>query len=143
MSATFSHLGVCTSNLEKSLAFYTEGLGFELQNTLENVSAPYDQLLGLPGVSFSAHYLQCGSLTLELIGFHNAEVIGSQTAEPMNSLGFTHITLQVDDLEAMCQKVQEQGGQVLSQTRIDSPYGPVVFCTDPDGTRIELIQPPA
>lgn len=141
-TTAFSHLGVCTSDLERSQRFYTEALGFTPQNKLENVGAPYDALLEMPGVTFSAHYLQCGNLLLELIGYDNREVSGEAKAKPMNQLGFTHITLQTEDLEAVCIKVVEYGGKVLEQSRVESPYGPVVFCTDPDGTRIELIQPP-
>jgi hypothetical protein len=29
---------------------------------------------------------------------------------------------------------------VHAETRIDSPIGPLLFCTDPDGVRIELMQ---
>jgi predicted enzyme related to lactoylglutathione lyase len=61
----------------------------------------------------------------------------------MNQLGFTHMTLIVDDIEAAIARVVEFGGQVHAETRIDSPYGPIVFCTDPDGVRVELMQPPA
>ena len=30
MTVSFSHLGICVSDLERSLRFYRDGLGFEL-----------------------------------------------------------------------------------------------------------------
>jgi lactoylglutathione lyase len=61
----------------------------------------------------------------------------------MNQLGFTHMTLFVDDVDAAIDRVAEHGGHVHPETKIDSPYGPIVFCTDPDGVRVELMQSPA
>ncbi|MBK6737997.1 MAG: hypothetical protein IPG64_08790 [Haliea sp.] len=42
------------------------------------------------------------------------------------------MTLMVDDLEATAARIQEFGGKVHAETRIDCPSGPLVFCTDPD-----------
>ena len=125
MSTTaFSHLGVCTSDLERSQRFYTEALGFTPQNKLENVGGPYDTLLEMPGVTFSAHYLQCGNLLLELIGYDNREIIGEAKAKPMNQLGFTHITLQTEALEAVCKKVSSMAAKYWSKAVWNRPMGP-------------------
>jgi predicted enzyme related to lactoylglutathione lyase len=67
-------------------------------------------------------------------------VSGSAERVPMNQRGFTHMTLMVDDLEATAARIREFGGKVHAETRIDSPFGPLLFCTDPDGVRIELME---
>ncbi|WP_439134080.1 VOC family protein [Pseudomaricurvus sp.] len=139
-SVNLLHIGVCTSDLSRSVKFYTEALGFTHEREVGEIGAPFDQLIELPGTTLKAHHVSLGGLRLELIGFD--QVVGSDERCPMNRLGFTHITLTVDDIDAVCERITQYGGQVLSHTRIDSPYGPIVFCTDPDGLRVELMQPP-
>ena len=136
-----SHLGICTADLEQSARFYTEALGFTLDRSIDGIGAPFDQLTELPGSTCNVRYVKSGALTLELIGYPALAVTGSDQRRPMNQLGFTHLTLIVDDLAAVVARVQQFGGRHHPETHVDSPYGPVVFCTDPNGVRIELLQP--
>jgi predicted enzyme related to lactoylglutathione lyase len=53
----------------------------------------------------------------------------------MNEPGLTHISLSVDDLDAVCAQVPEFGGQVIESTNI----GAAVFVRDPDGQLLELL----
>lgn len=139
-AAVLSHIGICTSDLERSLRFYTEALGFTLERSIDEIGAPFDQLTELPGVPCRVHYVKSGAMTIELIGYPQGAVTGSSERRPMNQLGFTHMTLIVTDIDAAAARVVQFGGQIHPQTRIDSPFGPILFCTDPDGVRIELFQ---
>ncbi len=139
-AAALSHIGICTSDLERSLRFYTEALGFTLERSIDEIGAPFDQLTELPGIPCRVHYVKSGGATIELIGYPNGDASGSRERRPMNQLGFTHMTLIVGDIDAVAAKVVQYGGQLHAQTRIDSAFGPIVFCTDPDGVRIELFQ---
>ncbi len=136
----FRHIGICTSDLEHSLRFYTEALGFSLVRSIDELGAPFDTLLALPGARFKAHQVQLGGVTLELLGFSNTDILGPAEPRPMNQLGITHLTLAVDDMDTMLVRIAKFGGRVLPETRVDSPFGPIVFCSDPDGVRIELMQ---
>jgi lactoylglutathione lyase len=82
-------------------------------------------------------------LTIELLAFASPPVIGSRQRRPMNQLGFTHLSLRVSDLEAMADAIEAAGGQVVRTTRTSLDVGGMdldfVFCTDPDGVRIELM----
>lgn len=138
---TLSHIGICVSDPERSIRFYTEALGFVHERSIDEIGAPFDTLTELPGATLSTHYVRSGDVTFELIGYPDTEVVGSTERRPMNQLGFTHITLMVEDLDACTDRVLAHGGRVHPETRVDSPYGPIVFCTDPDGVRIELMQP--
>lgn len=135
-----SHIGICSSDVENSVRFYTEALGFKLERSIEGIGAPFDMLMELPGATCSVHYVKCGETTIELIGYPGTETAGSSERRPMNQLGFTHMTLIVDDVDAVAARIVDYGGQVHPETRIDSPMGPMIFCTDPDGVRVELIQ---
>ncbi len=137
--AKLSHFGICCADVEQSVEFYTQALGFERVRTLDPVGPPYDILTELPGVTFCAHFMQCGDASIELIGFADG-ASGSTGRRPMQQIGFTHMTVAVPDVDAAAARIARHGGKVLEHTRIDSPYGPMVFCTDPNGVRIELIQ---
>jgi predicted enzyme related to lactoylglutathione lyase len=135
-----SHIGICTADVDHSVKFYTEALGFRLDSSIEEISTPFDKLMELPGATCRVHYVTCGALKLELIGYPTVGVVGSAERRPMNQLGFTHLTLIVRDIDSVADLVVQYGGRVYPETRIDSPFGPIVFCTDPDGVRIELFQ---
>ncbi len=140
VTSRFLHIGVCVADSRKSIDFYTNALGFTHERDVWDMGPPYDHLLSLPGARFSVHHVSCGDVRLELIGFPAELVQTGEIPRPMNQLGFTHVTLVIDNLDSACDRVQQWGGRVLSDTRVDSDYGPIVFCTDPDGTRIELMQ---
>ena len=139
--ATILHIGLCTSDLARSLEFYTHGLGFELVKSAQGIGAPFDRLLEIPGSKMDIHQVKCGSTTIELLGL-DTPVQGSRERRPMNQLGFTHLTLIVDDFANALQRIAEYGGSVIEESRVDSPYGQIVFCTDPDGVRIEIMVRP-
>ena len=63
----------------------------------------------------------------------------------MNQLGIADLSFYVDDIERGTNAIREAGGgSVLDQTRIQvgDPDNPVtvMFCTDPDGTRLEIVK---
>ena len=143
MTTAIVHIGICSSDVERSIAFYTKALGFVHERSIAELAAPFDALIEQPGTTFSAHHLKCGEVTIELVGFPNNGTQGSKERRPMNQLGFTHMTLMVDSVDTTAARIVEFGGQAHETTRVDSDYGPLLFCTDPDGVRIELMQGPA
>ena len=63
----------------------------------------------------------------------------------MNQLGLTHLSLRVADLDAVALAIESFGGAVVRGTRTtfgDDGALDFVYCTDPDGVRIELMRLP-
>jgi predicted enzyme related to lactoylglutathione lyase len=64
----------------------------------------------------------------------------------MNLLGFTHLAVWVDDIDVEIARLSALGAVVVESTRVvlDQPgmQARWVYCTDPDGTRLELIEYP-
>ena len=60
----------------------------------------------------------------------------------MNQVGLTHLSFVVGDLDALLAKLRALGATVLEATRLDSQGkgSNAIFVTDPDGTRIELVE---
>jgi len=137
-----SHFGICCADVELSKRFYTEGLGFSVKQSIDELGEPFDKLVELPGTKMRIHQVQCGDTMLELIGYVDTPTTGSAERRPMNQVGITHMTLIAEDVEATAGRIAEFGGSVVDKSRTDSAYGPLLFCTDPDGVRIELMQLP-
>jgi len=139
-----SHIGICVSELERSLRFYRDALEFRELSRLAMEGAGPERLLGLPGGKLEAIYLERDGTRIELLHY---PVAGHQRGEspcPMNRLGFTHLSLRVENLDAVIAAAEKMGGAVLTDTRIDNEawQSYAVFVTDPDGLRIELVQAP-
>jgi catechol 2,3-dioxygenase-like lactoylglutathione lyase family enzyme len=143
MTVAFSHLGICVSDLERSVRFYCDGLGFE-PTQLHHVGAEFAALMEIDGVSVRSQFLRRDHLSIELLFYDAPGFVGEPVRRPVNQLGLTHLNFRVDDVEAVSARLRELGGTVLDHTR--TTFGPemdFVYCTDPDGTRIELMKLPA
>lgn len=140
--ARFSHLGICVSNLEASLGFYRDALGFEAVSELSASGAEIETLLKLPGAALRAVYLRRDGVVIELLCYEHPTAVGDGAPHAMNALGLTHLSMRVTDLDAAISKLEDQRVTVLRETRIHnrSLDAKAVFVTDPDGTRVELVE---
>jgi catechol 2,3-dioxygenase-like lactoylglutathione lyase family enzyme len=132
-------VGLCTSNLERSARFYTEALGFVLEYYVD-VGPPFEVLTELPTIRSRVGFFRQEGLRLELAGYDTPDVVGTPERRPMNQLGLTHLSLVVDDIDAVTKRIAALGGHVYPETKVTLPLGQLIFCTDPDGVRIELWQ---
>jgi catechol 2,3-dioxygenase-like lactoylglutathione lyase family enzyme len=139
-----THLGICVSDLERSLRLYRDVLGCKEVGRLELEGEPTARLNGWSDVKVRAVYLERDGWRLELMEFPVPGWIGPKEPRPMNQVGLTHLSFRVHDLDAVCAQIQAAGGDVLRETRIAVPGSParVIFAHDPDGVRLELIQSP-
>ncbi len=145
MNVSFSHLGICVSDLERSIRFYCDGLGFELAQA-HTVGGEFGRLVELDDVVLQSRFVRRDGISLELLHFDSPGHSGGTERRPMNQLGITHLSLRVDDLDSVAHVIESLGGTVVTSTR--TTLGPsedpldFVYCTDPDGVRIELMHLP-
>ena len=137
-----THMGICVSDLERSLRFYRDVLGCTEVGRLDLQGEPTATLNGMPDVKVRLIFLERDGWRIELFQFSEPDWIGPQEARPMNQLGLTHLAFRVD-LDAVCDQIEQAGGRLLSGTRLDLPGGTrVIMALDPDGIRLELLQKP-
>ncbi len=137
-----SHLGLCVSDIDASIRFYCDGLGFSLGDGYD-----LDTTM-LPGLAASlevaaptalrSQMISLEGMTIELLHYREPAVSGTPSSS-RGSLGLTHLSFWVDDLEASIAALESVGGTVLPATRQQLGIE-LVFLTDPDGTRVELMQ---
>ena len=139
-----SHVGLCVADLERSLRFYCDGLGFERAEGYDlddSMLEGLDRALEVDGpVQLRSQMITSGELKIELLCFAAPAPIGSASAQ-RNEFGFTHLSLFVDDVDETASRLATLGGTVLTSTRARLGYE-VVFVADPDGARVELMATP-
>jgi catechol 2,3-dioxygenase-like lactoylglutathione lyase family enzyme len=142
MQHTPSHFGICVSDLDRSLRFYCEGLGFEAAEGYDldsEAAAGLDRALEIEvPVKIRSQFISNGEMRIELIGFREPAVVGEPSTR-RNQLGITHLSFWVDDVDAAADRLVGFGATILPDTRAN-PGVELVFLTDPDGTRVELMQ---
>jgi len=138
---TVSHVAICASDLDRSTRFYTEVFGYALDQHVD-IGAPFETLTEFARIDGRAAFLSKDGVRLELVSYETPKTIGPAERRPMNQLGLTHLAFTVTDLDAVIGRVAGLGGTVLDQTRVSTPVGDMIFCTDPDGVRLELWQKP-
>jgi catechol 2,3-dioxygenase-like lactoylglutathione lyase family enzyme len=139
-----SHLGLCVSDLGRSMRFYCDGLGFKESDgyDLDSTMVPgLDAALEVPGPAvLRSQMIVLDDLKIELLHYASPAVEGTPSAH-RNQRGLTHLSFWVDDLDATVARLVDSGGTLLADTR-QSPGVELVFLADPDGTRVELMERP-
>lgn len=142
MESTFSHFGICVSNLARSIPFYCDALGFEKAESHE-IGSEFARLMDLPDVTVTSQFIRKGTTSVELLGFTEPVPFGDTSPRAINQLGLTHLSFRVNDVAAVAAKVVELGGAILETSRTTIDLGGTalefLYCTDPDGVRIELM----
>jgi lactoylglutathione lyase len=143
--ATASHVGLCITDLDRSLHFYCDGLGFEQVEgfDLDSAHVPgLDAALEVPGrVVLRSQMIVLDGFKIELL-YYRQPAVGGEPSHHRNQRGLTHLSFWVDDVDAAIERLVKCGGTLVEGTR-QQPGIDLVFIADPDGTRVELMQQPA
>ena len=139
-----SHFGICVTDLERSMRFYCDGLGFEAAERYDLEDWPdsgLDRGLEVQGpVKLVSQFIRSGGMGIELLFFASPTPSGAPSAT-RSQIGITHLSFYVDDVDVAIAKLVECGGTLLESTR-SNPGVDLVFLADPDGTRVELMKSP-
>jgi glyoxylase I family protein len=139
------HTGITVSNLERSLAFWRDVLGFELSHRTHQSGELASEITGVPGAEISLAVLKAPGHKIELLEYHAPPDRKQVDLRPCD-VGSAHVALAVDNLDAVLDAIAASGWHAAGQPQT-LQSGPnagkcVVYVRDPDGTTIEFMQPP-
>ena len=141
---SFSHVGVCSSDLDASTAFYRDVLGFTELFTVE-LGPEVAATMEVDG-RFLSRMLGRDDLLVELLQWVSHDPTGDGRRKPMTQLGLTHLCFRVDDVEDLVEIAERSGGAGHRSTQSVQPGVGVggadvvtMYLTDPDGVRVEVM----
>ena len=139
------HTGITVTNLERSLAFWRDVLGFQLSHRPHQTGDLAGEITGVPGAEISIAVLKGYEHKIELLEYL-APADRKRAALRPCDVGSVHIAFTVDDLDAVLATIAGSGWKAAGQPQTLAA-GPnagkrVVYVRDPDGTTIEFMQPP-
>ena len=138
------HTGITVSNLECSLAFWSDVLGFELSHTAHQKGALAREITGVQGAEIKLAVLKTPSgHKIELLEYL-APADRKRVSNRPCDVGSVHVALLVEDLDAVLARIAASGWKAAGkpQTLTAGPNAGkrVVYVRDPDGLTIELMQ---
>ena len=129
----FHHVGVIVQDLEKSIAWYKQHLGFE---RLTDFSFPGAQVA----------FIGRGDLKLEFFQVDGASPMAAERKEAEPNLtigGINHFAIVVEDIDVTVAELQAKGVELAYTMNIvpDGSGDRWAFIRDNEGMLIELYQP--
>ena len=141
------HTGITVSNLERSLAFWRDVLGFGLSHIAHQTGKRAKEITGVAGAEIKLAVVKApGGHKIELLEYL-APPDGKRHVNLLPcDVGHVHVALIVDDLEDVLERIAKFGWKAAGEPQI-LKSGPnagkrVVYVRDPDGTTIEFMQSP-
>ena len=99
--------------------------------------------MDLERVIVKSQFIRRGPTAIELLAFLEPAPFGEKERRAVHQLGLTHLSFRVRDVAATASQIVELGGVVVDSSRTTIDLGGTalefVYCTDPDGVRIELM----
>ncbi len=142
MTAVVDHVGLSVRDLDNSIAFYCDLLGFKLRRIIE---VPPDMNLGgiagLPPSTARIAHLYQGDVMIELFQYIDPEgrPIGDWTQADR---GFSHLGFLCSDIKADIDRLREVGVDMVGELVEFRPEVWVQYFYGPDREVLELRQLP-
>lgn len=123
------HTMLRVTDLQRSIAFYSQLLGMKILRTLDQP----DERYSLTFLGFDDEPKTC---VLELTYNYGVSKYEIGTA-------YGHIAIGVEDINKTYKKILDKGGEFsLLPTRLKGSNETIAFLSDPDGYQIELVERP-
>jgi catechol 2,3-dioxygenase-like lactoylglutathione lyase family enzyme len=141
------HTGITVSNLERSLAFWRDVLGFEFSHSAHQKGELAEQITGVKDAELKLAVVKSPSgHKIELLEYLAPPDRKKEARLRPRDVGHVHVALTVENLEPLLEKIAAPGWKAAGkpQTLTAGPNAGkrVIYVRDPDGTTIEFMEMP-
>lgn len=137
------HVGVIVQDMEKSLPFYTDILGFTIVDDYTNEGMQVSELVchenALLHVVFMSVY--GGKTLFELLEYKNPRAEDLNKNWCNNDFGIRHVTFEVEDCFGLYEKLCPLGVEFMAPPQKLPEGNTVVYFKDYEGNILEFYQP--
>ena len=140
-----ANVTIAVGDLEKSTKFY-QALGFTAGDAHQPPVALAAKTLGIsPTSKLDIRFISRDGMFIELVHLTPAATKPASSGVA-GQLGLAALAFRVDDVARVAGLIKQNGGTVVEDSRASVGQAPhttdFLFCTDPDGTRLELVSLP-
>lgn len=125
----FSHVCIAVADMDRSLAWYRQALGFDVLFDVELGGPAMEAVTGEAGAAGRMVGGLVGGAIVELLQFFHRP-----------RTGYTNISFRVENLDAAHARFAAHGGAPGEPVDIGGVR--MFFVEDPDGTRVEIVEFP-
>ena len=126
------HGGVSVPNLDESIAWYRDVLGFEVAERIK-----------IPTIPAEIAMMRNGPLHMELFQVHGAKTLPVERREPDSDLhthGNKHVSFAVGNVQEFAAELRRRGADIVWVKEMK--HGSNIFIRDNAGNLIEFVQGP-
>jgi glyoxylase I family protein len=134
------HIGVSVFDLEKSVEFYRDVVGMEIEYRAHHKGEKISQVVDVADATLDICVVKKGSVRLELIDYGKPEKKRVQYKD-QSSPGLIHIAMKVSDVDAACRRMKALGYGFNSEPMVTRENGPkICYFRGPDNVVMELYE---
>ncbi|MCK4325784.1 VOC family protein [bacterium] len=140
MIKNIRHTGIVVKDLEASLHFYRDLLGFRVTKQMEESGSYINNILALRGVKVTTVKMELpDDQMIELLQYHSHP--RERKPREICDIGIEHIGFTVDDLDSEYDRLTAEGVLFNAPPQLSPDgYAKVTFCIAPEGTFVELVE---
>ncbi len=134
-----SHFSITVGDLDRSIAFYRDVMGMEIERRLESRSKGISQMTGLDNVLMNVCFMRKGTARVELTEYVRPK--GKRQPLHNNDIGASHIGFIANDIDRDYQWLLDHGVRCMSPLVTHETGRKALYFYDPDGNILELVEP--
>ncbi|MBQ76244.1 MAG: glyoxalase [Gammaproteobacteria bacterium] len=143
MKVSFHHAGIVVTDLDQGIEFYKKFLGLEdsfpLEWSLDKPGAS-EAVINLKDSAATGMMLSGDGFNIELFEYTAPEQKGDPASGRPCDFGIRHIAFEFDDIHEAAKRLVDAGGS-MHREPVELGTLLAVYCRDPFGNIIELMQP--
>jgi len=142
VAATIRHIGLVVQDIDTSLKFYSGLIGLPVASRKIEEGVIIDRVVGIPNVKLEWAKLRDESgVILELLHYHSHPERPPCGFYPSNRHGASHVAFTVNNLDSLYEELSRRNIHCNSSPQMSSDGKvKVLYCHDPDGIPVELVE---
>lgn len=140
MIQEFVHVGISVFDLEKSVRFYTEVIGMEIDYRAKHRGEKISRVVDVKDAELDVCVVKKDNVRIELIDYGNAAKKKVEYKD-QDSPGLIHLAFKVADVDEVYRKLKQMGYGFNSEPMVTRENGPkICYFRGPDNVIMELYE---